>query len=182
MNKSLFPDIVMDEICTDDHSHSEERSLFQVMLGNSDFGWVGDYMALLDEGWYWRDACYIAWKGSPRPQRRPETMEMLANLMGFSVRTLKGRLTKNPAIRLRAARTVAARAFDAVDDVWDALIASASDPNYKNHPDRKLYMEMTGQYTPKQAIDLGVGEDDDDLSRLGRTELARLAALGSDNE
>lgn len=166
-----------------DPTHAEEQRLFEVMLQSSDLPWIGDYLALLQEGWYWRDAIYIAWKGLPKTHRKPENIEELAKLMGISPSTIKSRLAKNSAIRVRAAKQVAARAYDVVDDVWDALIASASDPNYKSHPDRKLFMEMTGQYTPKQAIGLGLQEDDEeDLSKLSKEELARLAAMGGNGE
>jgi hypothetical protein len=166
-----------------DASHAEEKRLFEVMLEGDDYPWQGDYLALLNEGWYWRDACYIAWKGTPKPYRQPDNLDGLAALMGFSRRTLTARLAKNPTIRVRAAKQVAARAFDVVDEVWDALIESASDPNYKSHPDRKLFMEMTGQYTPKQAIGLGLETDDEeDLSKLTKEELARLAGMGGNGD
>lgn len=166
-----------------DPTHAEEKRLFEVMLQDSDLPWVGDYLALLTEGWYWRDAVYIAWKGLPKSHRKPDNLDGLAELMGMSSRTIKSRLAKNPAIRVRAAKQVAARAFDVVDDVWDALIASASDSNYKSHPDRKLFMEMTGQYTPKQAIGLGLEDaDDEDLTKLTKEELARLAGRGGNDE
>lgn len=167
-----------------DSSHAEEKRLFEVMLEGSDYPWVGDYLALLQEGWYWRDACYIAWKGTPKAFRNPETLDDLAKLIGFtSRRSITSRLATNPAIRVRAAKQVAATAFDAVDEVWQALIDSASDRNYKSHPDRKLFMEMTGQYTPKQAINLGeLNPDDDDLSGLSKEELARLAHVGGNDD
>ncbi len=34
-------------------------------------------------------------------------------------------------------------------DILDALIVSATDPDPKSHPDRKLALEMLGDYKPR---------------------------------
>ena len=166
-----------------DHSHIEERRLFEAMLTGSQYPWSGDYLALLDEGWYWRDAVYIAWKGTPRQYRTPGNQEELAELMGFTGRTLKSRLAKNPAIKLRAAKHVTTQAMDRVDEVMDALIESAASANYKSHPDRKLFLEMTGMYIPKQGIEVGaLAHHPDDMSNLSDADLARLAGVISNDD
>jgi hypothetical protein len=39
--------------------------------------WWLDYLHLIEQGWPWRVACYIAWAASPKKFRKP------ANLDGF---------------------------------------------------------------------------------------------------
>ncbi|MCL4867766.1 MAG: hypothetical protein KJ063_02260 [Anaerolineae bacterium] len=177
--QSSLPGLDVPDKAMIDPAHAEEKRLFEVMLAGSQYPWVGDYLALLDEGWYWRDAVFIAWKGTPKRYREPGDQDGLADVMGISGRTLKGRLAKNPAIRVRAARQVTGRAMERVDEVMDALIDSATSANYKSHPDRKLFLEITGVYTPKQGIELGAAPDVEDLSQLSREELARLAGVAN---
>lgn len=47
-------------------------------------------------------------------------------------------------------------------DIFDALIESASDPDPKSHADRKLALEMMGDYKPKSQTEI-VGKDGTDL-------------------
>jgi hypothetical protein len=160
-----------------DQTHEEERRLFEHMLDDIPFG--ADYLALLDEGWYWRDAAYIAWMGLPKRHRAPATKQELADMLGITIRALNNRIQRNPAIRIRGAKQVATVLFDRVDEVVEALVESASDPNYKNHPDRKLYLEMTGTYKPK----LGLGLEDNrrepgDMADLSEADLLRMARIG----
>lgn len=162
-----------------DQSHAEEQRLFEAMMG--DYTWSSDYVALLKEGWYWRDACYIAWKAMPKSVRKPDTAQELADIIGITPRGLSERINKNPAIKLRAAKAVAAVVYEHVDTVMQALVDSASDPSYKNHPDRKMFLEMAGIYTQKQSINLGGAAQDDDMSKLTKDELARLAQAGTDD-
>lgn len=163
-----------------DQSHAEEQRLFEVMMG--DYAWSSDYVALLKEGWYWRDACYIAWKAMPKSIRIPDTAQELANIIGITPRGLSERINKNPAIKLRAAKAVAAVVYEHVDTVMQALVDSASDSSYKNHPDRKMFLEIAGLYTQKKSINLGANAPEDDLSKLSKDQLARLAQAGTDDD
>lgn len=158
-----------------DQSHQQERRLFEQMMG--DMPWVANYQALLDEGWYWRDAAYIAWFGLPKGARMPATKGELADMLGIGHRALNNRIQRNPAIQIRAAKYVAGRVFDHIDDVMEALVASASNESYKHHPDRKMYLEMAGVYTPRQSLALEEGAKADDMSALSDDELARQARL-----
>jgi hypothetical protein len=38
-------------------------------------------------------------------------------------------------------------------DVIEALINSAADPDYKSHQDRKLFLEITGDYISSSKLD-----------------------------
>jgi hypothetical protein len=158
-----------------DAGHAYEREKFLALAEELPF--AGLMLALIEnEGWYWRDAAYIAWKSIPQKYRRPETAYELDEMLGMAQGGMMKRRQRNPAIDQRAARAiVSGQLFDAVDGVIEALIESASNPNYKNHPDRKLALEMTGQYTPKQGIDLEVGQKLLDPAELTEADLRRMA-------
>ena len=160
-----------------DETHAEERAIFEHLL--TDTEWGADYLAILEEGWYWRDAAYIAWKSLPKKLRQPKTYAEFCDLINISVRGMSNRRNRNKAIEVRAAKGVVARGlYEHIDDVIDALVVSASRNNYKAHADRKLFLEMAGAYTPKQAIDLSAKAATADLEDQSEEELARMAQLG----
>lgn len=177
--QAVLPGLPVEEKAVIDQTHAEEQRLFEAMMG--EYAWSADYLALLKEGWYWRDACYIAWKAMPRAYRTPSTAGELANIIGITPRGLSDRINKNPAIKLRTAKAVASVVYEHVDEVMDALVQSASNPSYKHHPDRKMYLEMAGIYQQKQSVLLGETTQEDDLSKLSKDELARLAQAGMDD-
>jgi len=141
------------------------------------------FLELCHNGWPWRVAAYIAWAASPRQGRWPRTQEELAVLvLGLtSDRQIAAWRKKNPAIddlisHLQVAPMLAHRA-----DVIQALVVSASDPDYKGHGDRKLYLEITGDYTPtsklvaqlRRSAQNNVADQPDDV-------LTRFAGLSED--
>ena len=40
--------------------------------------WYADYHSLIEQGWPWRVAAYMAWSSSPKTMRKPETLQKLA--------------------------------------------------------------------------------------------------------
>jgi len=58
--------------------------------------------------------------------------------------------------------------------VLRALADSASAPSHKNHPDRKLFLELTGDYTPRVKVDQNVTGKPKDMAELSDAELAQL--------
>jgi len=170
-----LPELSLNPQALVDKSHTQEKLLFEQVFGEYD--WFASYQAILSEGWYWRDAAYIAWFGVPKRLRIPATTAALAELLGFTVRTLNSRLAKNPAIRIRAAKVTLTQLYDHMDDVMEALVKSASDESYKSHPDRKLYFEMTGVYVPKQGLVLEDGREAKDWSVKGNDDLSRQAFM-----
>lgn len=117
--------------------------------------WLKDYFELVALGWKWRVAAYIAWAASPREARWPETQELLATqVLGLtSDRMIREWREKNPAIDATIARWKAGPLLKFRAAVLEALGESASDADYKRNPDRKLFLELTGDYVPKQVID-----------------------------
>ena len=139
-------------------------------------GWMAEYQKLRAAGWPWRIAVFIAWAASPRGSRWPRTQDELAReVLGLaSDRVIHTWRKKNPTIDETIALVQAAPLMAHRRDILEALIESALNPNYKNHPDRKLALEMLNDYQSKIQVDerhSGTA----DLSDLSEAELDRLA-------
>ena len=139
--------------------------------------WLEHYFKLRELGFTWRVATYISWASCPRKGRWPKTQEELAQkVLGLnSPRQITEWRKKDPRIDDAITMLQAADLQDARADVFDALITVASDPDYKAHSDRKLYLEMTGDYVPRGRIDVGKALDSDEIKNLSDAELRRQA-------
>lgn len=139
----------------------------------------GAYEQLRDEGWDYVSAGFIAWKSLPKKARYPKSIKKLANLLGVSADAIKKRRQKNPLIDERANKALLTGSLlPRADKVIEALVGSASRADYHNHADRKLFLEMVGLYTPKQAIDVRGGLLEGQESEQSEDELRRVAAIG----
>lgn len=165
----------------EDRENSQRRIAFEVNeLGALPFS--GAYEMLRAEGWYYVDAAFIAWKSLPKKVRYPTTIEKLANSIGVSGDTIKKRRQKNPRIDERANKALLTGSLlPQMDGVIDALMESAADPSYKHHADRKLALEMSGLYTPKQAIDLGVTANKGNEAEQSEDQLRQIAEIGGES-
>jgi hypothetical protein len=112
------------------------------------------YLDLLDDQWPPRVAAYIAWASAPRQNRWPKTQDELAYLLGLtSDRQFTKWRKNNEAIDALISKLQLEPLLKHRADVIDALIQSATDPDYKSHQDRKLYLEITGDYIPSAKLD-----------------------------
>ncbi|MBI2758781.1 MAG: hypothetical protein HYX49_08895 [Chloroflexi bacterium] len=147
---------------------------------SKDFGWVSEYLSLRNGGWPWRQAAYIAWSASPKVNRNPKTQEDLATqVLGLgSDRAISTWNKRNPAIEEMIGVLQASPLFEYRAEIYRALIANAIKPDYKTHNDRKLALEMMGDYIPasKIAAELTKRLNADDLKDMSDAELAKLAA------
>ncbi len=139
--------------------------------------WLENYLRLLDLGWPWRVACYIAWAASPKRERWPKTQEMLATeVLGLTgARQIATWREKNPTIDQTIAIMQAAPLMDHRADIYAALATAAGNADHRNNPDRKLALEILGDYVPRQKMELRRSDDVEDLSQMSEDELARLA-------
>jgi hypothetical protein len=144
-------------------------------IGELKQAWMEEYLQLRTAGWPWRVAAYIAWASSPRIGRAPGSIDELAkNVLGLTgPRQIHHWRETNPAIDevvgvLQAAPLMAHRR-----DVLEALAKSASDSDHRSNPDRKLFLEITGDYIPKAKVD--ISRDAEDLSQYSDAELDLLA-------
>lgn len=143
----------------------KSRETYEEIAGRlSVFGWWSDYLLLRDRGWDWRKAVYIAWASSPAIDRRPATQEQLAQqVLGLtSDRTIRKWRDGDTSIDDTIAEFQAAPLMRHRRDIFEALIKSASDPDSKSHSDRKLALEMMGDYKPKQQTEI-TGKDGEEL-------------------
>lgn len=181
-------DLVVDDIAADAEAKGitpEEAMLIsraaQTALEDGSGGepaahWMRDYMDLRDGGWPWRVACFIAWSASPRADRWPKTQQQLATeVLGLrSDRVIRQWRERNPAIDAAIAMCQSRTLFEHRAEVLKALVESASNADHKNHPDRKLFLEMIGDYTPRVDNTVTLAKPKD-VSQLSDAELAAVA-------
>lgn len=150
----------------------ESRRAFALMderARREAFPWWQDYREMLARGRTWRQAVYIAWAASPVRARVPSSQDELAvEVLGLSSdRVISKWRAKDPSIEDDIAYLQAAPLLRHRRDIFDALLESATNPDAKNHPDRKLALEMLGDYRPKQATEL-TGRDGGPVQTEGR--------------
>ena len=151
----------------------EARAVFEARWGNTP--WMDDYFRLLAEGWDCRQAAYIIWACQPKGQRDPQTQQEFAVSIGLtSDRTIRKWRDGNPAIDERIHELTASALMQARAEVFGALIAAATNPSPRACTDRKLFFEMTGDYSRDQVIRIGTALPDD-LAELSAEELRALA-------
>jgi len=145
-------------------------------------GWFGDYLKLIEQGWPWRVACYIAWAASPKIGRWPATIKELAeSVLGLaSTRVIYVWRRKYATIDQVVAMMQAAPLWEHRRDVLDALVEMARSPDYKAFNDRKLFLEMTGDYVPRSKLDIGKSAAGDE-QEMSDEELRRISGQGSVN-
>ena len=146
--------------------------------------WMELYKRLVEGGWKWRVAVYIAWAAQPKKYRWPETQDELAiKCLGLtSDRTIATWRKKNPTIDETISMLQGAIIFDALPDALNAMVDVASESDYKGHQDRKLMFEMAGVYTPSSKITAEmakrlINSDPDDLEDLSDDELRRIQEM-----
>jgi hypothetical protein len=118
----------------------------------SAYVWRG--LNLLGQGWDWRKAAYIAWAATPKDKRWPENQDELAReVLGLtSDRVVAKWKSNNPAIEQAVAALQTYELFSYRGEVLSALKQSAATPDYKHHQDRKLFLEMIGDYIPQAQL------------------------------
>lgn len=143
--------------------------------------WWGEYLALRGDGWDWRKAVYIAWASSPAASRQPATQEALATqVLGLANdRTIRKWRKNDPGIDDAVAMAQAAPLLRHRRDIYDALVESATNPDSKNHQDRKLALMMLGDYVPNQKLEADVTGD---MTVHHATQLAIDKIYGDDDE
>lgn len=131
--------------------------------------WWGEYEEIYEvvKGWKMRVpaykvAAYIAWAASPLDGRWPERADDLAKELGLrSARSFRQWRDGDHDPKGLIVAEIAARQAGPLmrhrRDLYDALIASATQPNEKGHNDRKLAFEMLGDYKAKPTANVNVG-------------------------
>src|SRR3972149_1973543 len=118
--------------------------------------WWEDYLELRARGLDWRKAAYVAWASAPTRARWPKTLEQLAtDVLGLrSDRTIRKWKENNPDLEDMITLVQIAPMLRHRRDVIDALVAVAVRKDPEAHRDRKLFLEMTGDYKPRQVREM----------------------------
>jgi len=148
--------------------------------------WMDLYKRLIEGGWKWRVAVYIAWASQPKKYRYPDTQERLAiDVLGLtSDRAIATWRKKNPTIDDTISMLQGSIIYDALADAFGAMVDVATEADYKGHQDRKLMFEMAGVYTPSSKITAEMAKrltnsNPDDLEDLPDEELRRFENMAS---
>lgn len=150
--------------------------------------WFRDYRKLIEQGWPWRVATYIAWCSSPKAYRKPDTLQELAiQVLGLkSPRVIYEWRRNNPGIDTIISMMQAAPLWEHRADVLKTLANMAMREDYKSFNDRKLFLELIGDYTPKSQLDVRNAGVENDLSSLSEADLMAMAggklAIGNQDE
>jgi hypothetical protein len=103
--------------------------------------------------WNWRQALYIAWMATPKHKREPKTQDELADLLGLaSTGTFRNWRRAHPEMVERIQQVPRDLLVTHLADVYDALVYVARSYDPRAHPDRKLFLELVGEYTPKAEL------------------------------
>lgn len=119
--------------------------------------WWQDYLAIREAFPHfknWRIWVYIAWAGQPAGERSPKTLEEFAPLvLGCSSRVVRGWRAKSwgedlASVDEAIAWVQAAPLLRHRRDIYEALVSVAKTHDAKAHNDRKLALELLGDYRP----------------------------------
>lgn len=144
----------------------ESRTAYAQFHDRGDFWpWWEDYQAIRNQFPHfgnWRIWVYLAWASQPLDGRQPATeAELARDVLGCTTRAIRNWKAKeygeSASIEQAVAYLQAAPLLRHRRDVFDALVAVAKEKDYKAHSDRKLFLEMTGDYTPRQTVDQDIG-------------------------
>lgn len=146
--------------------------------------WAEMYQRLLNSGWPWRVALYVAWASMPKQKRFPKSQDELAReYLGLTSDRAISTWRKKYPVDQMIADLQADELLDARADVFDALKFMASLKDYKGASDRKVYLEMIGAYVPvtKLAAELRKrGISADDLEGMSAEELRVIASAANE--
>lgn len=150
-----LPEMTLDGIPPEEariRSEAGRSALLRLKGTEKEPTWYGRFELLVEGGWPWRQATYIAWASMPKDGRKPDTQEELANkyLALTSDRAISTWRKRNPAIDSMIAILQSAELWehrgDSFKNLIDGMKKAGTDYKFFNH--LKLYFEMTGDYVP----------------------------------
>jgi hypothetical protein len=130
-----------------------------------DFAWWNDFQNLRAQFPHfsnWRIWVYIAWLGMPASQRQPATEEELAEkVLGCTPRSLRNWKKRDwgedyPTLDEAVAWAQASPLLRARREIYDTLAAVAVLKDPRAHQDRKLALELLGDYVSRQKLEADV--------------------------
>ena len=176
-----LPEVESDGVSVEEARLRSEAGRAGLMLlkdGKEQPAWFERFELLINGGWPWRQAVYIAWASMPKSGRKPDTQEQLAiqflNLN--SARAISTWRKKNAAINTMIAILQSSELWDYRADAFKGLIdgmkSAGHDYKFFNH--LKLFLEMSGDYVPltqlaavlKRKADGSPAETDEETLKL----------------
>jgi hypothetical protein len=132
--------------------------------------------------WRWQVALFIAYMCTPKRERVPESLEKLAELLGYSsASTFRVWRERDPGIDERIRKLPKEMLAGHLPDVYDALVEVAATPDPRANADRKLFFVLTGELDEKTSLVVTGPNDgpvtvnvDHGLSELSDEELDAL--------
>jgi hypothetical protein len=147
--------------------------------------WADGYQELLNAGVRPRIAAFVAWATMPKKYRWPETQEKLATeVLGLtSDRAIATWRKRFPEIDMMISELQSEAMLEYRPGAFHALGTMASELSYRTSSDRRLFFEMSGDYTPKQKVttDDGMGVGRKMLDKLKKHTTAELLVLLGDD-
>lgn len=174
-----LPEIELEGVTPEEARRRSETAL-QALKASHDqqesLPWLDTFFELLDGGWPWRQAAYIAWASTPKDGRVPATQDELARThLGLtSDRPIATWRKRNPAILEMIAILQSAPLWEQRADHFKALNdgAKKAGDDYKFFNHLKLVMEMRRDYIPASQISAELKKKlSGDLSDLSDEEL-----------
>lgn len=150
-----LPEVELEGVSVEEariRSETGRSALYTLKGTPSQPAWFERFEMLINSGWPWRQATFIAWASMPKDGRTPKTQEELAKqfLNLTSDRAVSTWRRKNPAIDSMVAVLQSAELWehraDAFKNLLDGMKNAGGDYKFFNH--LKLYLEMTGDYVP----------------------------------
>ncbi len=185
-----LPEVVSEGVSVEEARRRSETALtaLKMLRGTKDAPpWLDAFFQLVDGGWPWRQATYIAWASTPRDGRQPATQDELAQkFLGLtSDRRIAVWRKRNPAILEMIAVLQSAPLWEQRADQFKALNegANKAGDDYKFFNHLKLAMEMRRDYVPASQISADLRRKiSGDLSDLSDEELDILERALKDRD
>lgn len=140
---------------------------------------MAEYMRLREKGWDWRVAAYIAWAASPQPRVPKTQFELATQVLGLtSDRAISEWKRNNPQIEEMIGVMQSAPLWEHRSEIYQALITNAITADYKTHNDRKLALEIMGDYVAKSKLEAELNQRvAGELGALSFEDKLKLAGL-----
>ncbi|MFZ5856771.1 MAG: hypothetical protein ACOYZ6_08070 [Chloroflexota bacterium] len=153
------PDSELDEMDFEEARLRSEagRSALYALKGKEEQpAWFERFEQLVNGGWPWRQATYIAWASTPKDGRTPKTQEELAKqvLNLTSDRAISTWRKKNPAIDTMVTLLQSAELWNYRADAFAQLIKGMlkAGDDYKFVKHLEIYARMTGDDVPTSQL------------------------------
>lgn len=155
-----LPEVELEGVSPEEARRRSESALqaLKALVGQPGrkYEWLETWSGLMNGGWPWRQAAYIAWASTPKEGRIPATQDELARkYLGLtSDRAIATWRKKNPAILETIALLQSAPLWEQRADHFKALNdgATKAGDDYKFFNHLKLAMEMRGDYLPASKL------------------------------